>query len=147
MPPPVAPFQLAYTVVLPCALRASPLGGVSGLPVQVSVNRARWLRSLPGKAALSSTRPAFWYSEKYGWDPHPTRTLPSGSSWVLPVNATSKPVPWRYWWTSVAVSYFVASSRISPWAGPPGWPNVPLLMMAQQLSSKTVRMPARLSEG
>src|SRR5271170_6794314 len=74
----VAPFQLAYTTVLPLlSVRAAPAGLVSGRPSH-GASVARYVRLEPGSSPSNSSLPLRLYSAKYGSEPQPTNTLPLG---------------------------------------------------------------------
>src|SRR5438128_807738 len=70
---PVAPFQLAYTVLVLPARRSAPAGAVLGRPSHGAIV-ARYVRSGPGSSPSKSSFPERLYSEKYGSEPQPTKT-------------------------------------------------------------------------
>ena len=80
----VAPFQLAYTVVLPFA-RAGDAHGRGERQADPLLERRPVGEVGPGELAFEQQLAGAAYSEKYGSEPQPTNTLPFGSGCVSPM--------------------------------------------------------------
>src|SRR5215212_9340652 len=107
----VAPFQLAYRATLSSDLRSAARTGASvGRPLH-GKRKALYDSQSGGKRAFRSNSPSWENSEKYGWLPQPTNTLPSDRSSALPWEVERSPSGEAYSLSSVAL--ISSSSRCS----------------------------------
>src|SRR5436305_11965010 len=88
-----------------------------------------------GSTASSSNWPEAVYSEKYGWEPQPTNTLPFASGSRLPMYSASRLSLCGYCASSVAAWVLWLSLSTSPRERPVGDTYVPPPVIWQQWSS------------